>query len=99
MPITSQNPVTIPAAVYDQWYITSIMILSPPNQTWSASVTFHRARTLDDGSTDLCPVAGDRTLTIADLGALAAADTNIASLIGTLPPLAAQLALASGVID
>ena len=78
--LTASDPTTVPAKVYDKWWISNINIIAPnPNQDASASVTLVKFATNEDGSASLSDECA-----YLDMGGLlsgAPSDPELASVI------------------
>lgn len=78
--LAAANPTTVPAKVYDKWWISNINIIAPnPNEDAFASVTLVKFATNEDGSASM-----SNEQTNLDMNALlsgASSDPELASVI------------------
>lgn len=97
MPIPNDNPITVPAKTFPEWYITTLTTLAAnPNTPPVLSVTYAPLRRDENGVGEYGP--GARTHTIPDLWSKLVSDPVAAAIYASLVDYITADAKAAGVI-
>lgn len=95
--LSASNPTTVPAKIYDKWWIDTINIVAPdPNGDARASVTLVKFATNEDGT--ISSSNEFATLEMNGLLSGAASDPELASVISGLMNYIMKVGQAQGII-
>lgn len=95
--LSASNPTTVPAKVYDKWWIDTINIVAPdPNGDARASVTLVKFSTNEDGTASVSNEF--TTLQINGLLSDASSDPELASVITGLMNYIMKIGQSQGII-